>query len=145
MTGTNLVLSSYPYELAIEEQLLDPSGTPIVPNVYSACDRRGNCGAWIYLQGTSMASPHVAGEAALVVQAHGRGGRGGPSLAPDTVKGIIVTTATDHACPVGGVEIYTDEGRPSDFNAVCDGTTVLNGLYGEGIINATAAVARPRR
>ncbi len=54
-----------------------------------------------------------------------------------------MATATDHACPVGGVEIYTDEGRPQDFNAVCEGTTAVNGLYGEGIINATAAVARP--
>jgi hypothetical protein len=28
---------------------------------------------------------------------------------------------------------------------VCEGTTADNGLYGEGIINAAAAVARPRR
>ena len=28
-----------------------------------------------------------------------------------------------------------------DWNAVCEGTTAVNGLYGEGIINATAAVA----
>ena len=41
----------------------------------------------------------------------------------------------------GSGEIYTDEGRPADFNAVCDGTTARNGLYGEGIINATAAVS----
>ena len=81
------------------------------PDIYSACDGRGNCGAWIYLQGTSMASPHVAGEAALVVQAHGNRARGGYSLDPDTVRQIIETTATDHACPAGGVEIYTDEGR----------------------------------
>ena len=87
-----------------------------------------------------MASPHVAGEAALVIQAHGRGRHG---LDPDTVGEIILSTATDHACPAGGVEIYTDEGRPPEFNAVCEGTTAENGLYGEGIINATAAVARP--
>jgi subtilisin family serine protease len=88
-----------------------------------------------------MASPHVAGEAALVVQAHGTRARGGYSLDPATVRQIIETTATDHACPAGGVEIYTDEGRPPDFNAVCEGTTADNGLYGEGIINAAAAVA----
>jgi subtilisin family serine protease len=140
-TNTNLVLSSYPYELAIEEGFLLPNGQPAGPDIYSACDNKGNCGAWIYLQGTSMASPHVAGEAALVVQAHGNRARGGYSLDPGTVRQIIETTATDHACPVGGVEIYTDEGRPPDFNAVCDGTTADNGLYGEGIINATAAVA----
>jgi len=39
------------------------------------------------------------------------------------------------------VEIYTDEGRPAEFNAICEGTTDDNGLYGEGIADA-AAVAR---
>ena len=41
------------------------------------------------------------------------------------------------------MEIYTDEGRPAEFNAVCQGTTADNGLYGEGIVNAAAAVAPP--
>ena len=77
-----------------------------------------------------------------MIQAHGREPRRG-SL--DAVAGVILSTATDHACPVGGTEIYTDEGRPGVCNAVCEGTTAVNGLYGEGIINATAAVARPRR
>jgi len=89
-----------------------------------------------------MASPHVAGLAALVVQEHGRRqGRSGYSLDPDTVALIIENSATDHACPAGGVEIYTDEGRPAEFNAICEGTTDDNGLYGRGIANAAAAVA----
>jgi len=146
-TNANQILSSYPYELAMESGLIDEFGNDN-PNdaftVYTACDRKGRCGAWHYLQGTSMASPHVAGEAALVVEAHGRNGRNGRSLAPDTVAQIIMGTATDHACPAGGVEIYTDEGRTPDFNAVCEGTTANNGLYGEGIIDAAAAVARRR-
>ncbi len=101
------------------------------------------CAFYTYLQGTSMASPHAAGVAALIVQAHGKGNRAhGYSLDPDTVKSILLGTATDHACPAGGTEIYTDEGRTPDFNAVCDGTTANNGLYGEGIVNAAAAVAR---
>lgn len=40
------------------------------------------------------------------------------------------------------MEIYTDEGRPPEFNSICEGTTDDNGLYGEGIVNAAAAVAR---
>ena len=89
-----------------------------------------------------MASPHVTGVAALIIEAHGQRARqGGKSLDPDTVRQILMTTATDHACPAGGVEDYTDEGRPPEFNAVCDGTTANNGLYGEGIVNADAAVA----
>jgi hypothetical protein len=49
-------------------------------------------------------------------------------------------TADDHACPVGGVEDYIDEGRTADWNATCEGTTENNGLYGEGIVDAGKAV-----
>jgi subtilisin family serine protease len=91
-----------------------------------------------------MAAPHVAGVAALVIDAHGKRSGESVSLAPDTVGSILLRTATDHACPVGGFEDYTDEGRPADFNAVCNGTTAFNSLWGEGIVNATAAVARQR-
>ena len=53
---------------------------------------------------------------------------------------MLLRTADDHACPAGGVEDYTDEGRDPSWNAVCEGTTELNGLYGEGIVNAEEAV-----
>jgi hypothetical protein len=43
---------------------------------------------------------------------------------------------------LGGVEIYTDEGWEPEFNAVGDGTTALNGLYGEGIVSAIGAARR---
>jgi lantibiotic leader peptide-processing serine protease len=146
-TPGNLVLSSYPLHVAIAEGLADENGVPVDDFSVVSCDRRGNnCGFYTYLQGTSMAGPHVAGVAALVVEEHGRGNRNrGFSLDPDVVGAIIMDTATDHACPAGGVEIYTDEGRAPEFNAVCDGTTDDNGLYGEGIVNATAAVARSAR
>jgi len=144
-TPATQVLSSYPLPVAIDEGLANPDGTPTDDFSAVSCDRRGNnCGFYTGLQGTSMASPHVAGLAALVIQAHGtRQGHGrGFSLAPDTVAQIIAQTATDHACPAGGIQDYTDVGRPPEFNAVCEGTTAFNGLYGEGIVNATAAVAR---
>ena len=142
MTPNNMILSSYPLHVAIEEELADENGQPTDDFSILDCNRRGECGFYTYLQGTSMASPHVAGVAALVVEEHGRRGRGGYSLDPDIVRSILEATATDHACPAGGVEIYTDEGRPAEFNAICEGTTVDNGFYGEGIVNAVAAVAR---
>jgi hypothetical protein len=40
------------------------------------------------------------------------------------------------------VEIYTDEGRPAEFNAIREGASDDNGICGEGIVNAAAAVAR---
>ena len=139
-TNGNLVLSSYPLDLAIEEGLANPDGTPTDDRSRSDCSV-SPCAFYTYLQGTSMASPHATGVAALIIEAHGSGNPAkGYSLAPASVKSIMQSTATDHACPAGGTEIYTDEGRPAEFNAVCDGTTANNGLYGEGIVNAAAAV-----
>ena len=140
MTPQNLVLSAYPLDVAIAEGLADENGVPVDEFSVRYCDD-DVCGFYTYLQGTSMAAPHVAGVAALVVEARGhRSGHGGLALAPGKVASILVDTATDHACPAGGVEIYTDEGRTPDFNAVCEGSTDENGLYGEGIVNAAAAV-----
>ncbi len=141
-TPGNLILSSYPLHVAIEEGLANPDGTPTTAFSVQSCTA-STCGFYTYLQGTSMASPHAAGVAALIIQAHGTGNKAkGYSLAPVLVRSIIERTATNHACPAGGVEIYTDEGRPADWNAVCEGTILENGLYGEGIVNATAAVQK---
>jgi lantibiotic leader peptide-processing serine protease len=138
----NMVLSPYPLQPAIDDELVDENGVPLDDFTLVGCDRRGrNCGLYTYLQGTSMASPHVTGVAALVIEEHGRGSaRRGYSLDPDTVREIIETTATDTSCPAGGVEDYTDEGRPPEWNATCTGELAYNGFYGEGIVNAAAAV-----
>jgi subtilisin family serine protease len=138
----NMVLAPYPLQPAIDEELVDENGVPLDDFTLVGCDRRGgNCGLYTYLQGTSMASPHVTGVAALVIEAHGRGNPArGYSLDPDTVRSIIESTATDTACPPGGVEDYTDEGRPPEWNATCVGDADDNGFYGEGIVNAAAAV-----
>ena len=79
--------------------------------------------------------------AALIIEAQGRHTRhGGRALDPVAVAAVLAGTAEDHPCPAGGVEIYTDEERPPEWNAVCEGTTDVNGLYGEGIVDAAAAV-----
>jgi subtilisin family serine protease len=144
-TPGNEILSSYPLDVAIAEKLADKNGLPTTNFSVRYCNTRGVCGFYTYLQGTSMASPHAAGVAALIIDRYGhRTAHGGKALNPAIVRRILEGSATDHACPVGGVEIYTDEGRPASWNAVCEGTTDENGLYGEGIVNAARAVAIPR-
>jgi lantibiotic leader peptide-processing serine protease len=140
-TPGNLILSSYPLQVAIAEGLADENGRPVDEFSVQYCDDQGTCGFYTYQQGTSMASPHVAGVAALVIDAKGHRTGPGRALDPETVAAVLARSAADHACPAGGVEDYSDEGRdPAVFNAVCEGTTDVNGLYGEGIVNAAAAV-----
>jgi subtilisin family serine protease len=144
-TPGNLILSSYPLDVAIEQELADEDGVPTDDFSVRYCNARGVCGFYTYAQGTSAASPHAAGVAALIVDRYGRRTRqGGKALHPAIVRLILEESAVDHACPAGGVEDYTDEGRPPEYNAVCGGTTDENGLYGEGIVNAARAVGVPR-
>jgi subtilisin family serine protease len=139
-TPQNLILSSYPLQAAIEQGLADPKGNPVDDFSIKYCDH-GRCGFYTYLQGTSMASPHVVGVAALIIQERGKStGSGGKALDPATVQRVLLQTADDHACPAGYVEDYTDEGRTPDYNAACKGTKAYNNLYGEGIVDAEEAV-----
>ncbi|MEU8518765.1 S8 family serine peptidase [Streptomyces sp. NBC_01216] len=68
--------------------------------------------------GTSMASPHVAGVAALMASVD-------PTLTPADIRARLNTQANDTACP-------------SDSR--CKGTTAKNGFFGEGQVDALKAV-----
>jgi subtilisin family serine protease len=87
-------------------------------------------GGWAYAQGTSMASPHVAGVAALAISAHGK-------MSPGAVQALINRTADPLACPPNPF----DPGPPFAFAATCVGGSGYNGFYGHGQVNALSAIS----
>jgi subtilisin family serine protease len=138
MSVENLVLSVYPESLAIANGDLNPDGTPNNPFVVRDC-QNDVCAYYQYLQGTSMASPHAVGVAALIVSKYGRRDRGGMSLRPSQTESILKRTAANTACPDPRLFVYPD--LPEEYTAFCDGSRRFNGFYGEGIVDALRAVS----
>jgi subtilisin family serine protease len=147
-TNENLILSAAPLHVLQAEGQVDENGniTPEGESLGTLKDCgivRGKtvCGYYQYLQGTSMAAPHASGVAALAVSAHGKvRGTAGFTLSADVVRNLVMDTATDHACPAGGVRSYEPEGRSAEFTATCVGTPDFNSFYGDGIVNALGVV-----
>jgi lantibiotic leader peptide-processing serine protease len=133
-------LSPYPENVAIANGDLNPDGTPNTPFVLRDC-KGSTCAYYQYIQGTSMASPHAAGVAALIVSAHGKRDKqhGGLTLDPRAVERILTRTAKQTPCPSPPNFAYPDDRDPS-FDGVCEGTLARNGIYGRGIVNALTAV-----
>lgn len=151
------ILSTYPMAVAIEDGLIGPGCT--VLNPLAVVDTSGGgCAVYVYLQGTSMASPHAVGVAALIIGAGGTGSGAGFGMSPVKVEKALRKTATDtdaffaaagedwrDFCPVPPTEfIYPDLTGPTDdpnvsFDAICEGNHKFNGFYGDGVVNALAA------
>jgi lantibiotic leader peptide-processing serine protease len=147
-TDGNEVLSTYPLNVLQAAGQVDAAGN-VVPGfedaVFKSCTAAGACGYYAYLQGTSMAAPHAAGVAALIVSRYGTADRahGGLTLAPDRVERILTASAAQVACPASGGETYVPEGRGPEFDAPCTGTLAFNSFYGHGIVDALAVVSGP--
>lgn len=80
--------------------------------------------------GTSMATPHVAGVAALLASTH-------PDASPAQRRDLLGEQARPVACP-DDYDLYGSGMQ----DAFCGGYTGYNGFYGHGMVDALAAVSR---
>jgi subtilisin family serine protease len=156
----NRVLSTYPKDAAVEAGVIKRNFKVLSPSAVVDCEGTGSdrvCGVYVYLQGTSMAGPHVAGVAALIVSVFGSGTGAGFGLDPATVEQILRESATDADdffaatgrdwrvfCPLPPTKfIYPDlvgADMNVPFEALCEGDADFNGFYGDGVIDALDAV-----
>lgn len=144
----NLVLGAYPEKVARANGHIDKRGNPTTPFVVKSC-RDTTCAYYQYLQGTSMASPHAAGVAALLVSRLGHPDPNGPGLTmnPATVRRLLQATAAERACPSPRDNEYVRQ-TPDGTRTVthhCSGSPGDNGFYGKGILDAAAAAGVPGR
>lgn len=138
----NLILAAYPKNVAEEFGDLNPDGTPNTPFVVRDC-KGSTCAYYQWIQGTSMASPHATGVAALIVSQYGHRRGTGISLHPLFTQAYLEASATDTPCMSNmpdGTFSYAHKNRPPSFTSYCEGTPVFNGWYGHGIVDALRAV-----
>jgi minor extracellular serine protease Vpr len=102
-----------PFTALIKPDITAP-GVNVLSSTFDLSAGTVGADTWSFFQGTSMATPHVAGAAALLLWRH-------PSWTPDQVKSALVTTAkrpvTDHVNGTAATGVLTRGGGRIDVAA----------------------------
>ncbi len=152
----NEILGPYPRNVADANDDISGSGKPKSPFVVRDCTSpttsnakpapqpkpKNECAYYQLIQGTSMASPHAAGVAALIVSQFGTpdAAHGGLTMDPAAVREKLRSSASNTPCPNPPTVSYVNVGRPASWTATCVGTPEYNGFYGDGIVSAVDAI-----
>jgi subtilisin family serine protease len=131
------VLSTWPATRACTRSVKEPFSDPTYPTA-----------VYCYLQGTSMASPHVAGVAALIVSRFGDASSPqNGKMSPERVKAYLDQTADPQPCPTffpvgfsGFLYPTLGAGTESGVFSACQGGPGYNSWYGNGQVDALTAV-----
>ncbi|MEN3537768.1 S8 family serine peptidase [Microbispora sp. ZYX-F-249] len=131
--ATREILAAAPEHVLRAKGLLFANGKPKTASVVRDC-QGGRCAYYQYMEGTSMAAPHVTGVAALIIGRFGKPGKGGLQMDPAQVERLLYATAIPKGCPTPRAYRYgTGE------TAVCEGPTDKNGFFGHGLVDAARA------
>jgi subtilisin family serine protease len=131
------ILSTWPSTLPCARSVKEPTSDVTYPTA-----------TYCYLQGTSMAGPHVAGVAALVISRFGDANTPqNGKMRPTQVEQFIQQTADPQSCPetlpagYATVGAGSESGTPPTCQGGGDGHT---SWYGNGEVDALAAVTNDR-
>ncbi|MFF3664830.1 S8 family peptidase [Microtetraspora malaysiensis] len=133
------ILAAAPARALRQKGLVDARGVPQDPSVVRECPPGGTCAYYQYLEGTSMASPHAAGVAAIIVGRFGTPGKNGLTMDPAEVERILYKTAVPRPCPEPRAYKYAK----NDVQT-CEGGRDHNGFFGHGIVSAARAATFTR-
>jgi subtilisin family serine protease len=126
-TGTvqDAVLGAMPTNSSIYRSL-----DPLNAN-YPGITTANGAASYAWIQGTSMAAPHVTGVAALVIQQH-------PGWSPSAVAAAVRRTASPLSCPPDWEPLGPDDERLT-CQGGADGHT---SFFGAGLVDAARATSR---